>query len=94
MAALLPTLSGVMTAILIVLFAGIVAWAWSRRRRAAFDATARLPLYAPRTVHAVLDRKVSDVRLLPWKRASRTPDGSATATALLVVPKSIPRDKR
>lgn len=44
MAALLPTLSGVMTAILIVLFAGIVAWAWSGRRRAAFDATARLPL--------------------------------------------------
>ena len=44
MAALLPTLSGILTGILIVLFAGIVAWAWSARRRAAFDATARLPL--------------------------------------------------
>jgi cytochrome c oxidase cbb3-type subunit 4 len=41
---LLPTLSGILTAILILLFAGIVAWAWSSRRRAAFDATARLPL--------------------------------------------------
>ena len=44
MAALLPTLSGIVTGILILLFAGIVAWAWSRRRRAEFDATSRLPL--------------------------------------------------
>ena len=44
MAALLPTLSGIVTGILIVLFAGIVAWAWSSRRHATFDATARLPL--------------------------------------------------
>jgi cytochrome c oxidase cbb3-type subunit IV len=39
-----PTLSGILTGILILLFAGIVAWAWSGRRRAEFDATARLPL--------------------------------------------------
>jgi cytochrome c oxidase cbb3-type subunit 4 len=44
MSAILPTLSGVVTGILILLFLGIVAWAWSRRRRAEFDATARLPL--------------------------------------------------
>jgi len=44
MAAFLPTLSGIVTGILIVLFAGIVVWAWSRRRRADFDATSKLPL--------------------------------------------------
>ena len=49
MAALLPTLSGILTGILIVLFAGIVAWAWSARRRVAFDATARLPLEEDRS---------------------------------------------
>ncbi len=37
-------LSGVMTAVLIVTFVGIVLWAWSGRRRGSFDAAARLPL--------------------------------------------------
>ena len=44
MASLLPTLSGILTGILIVLFSGIVIWAWSSARRKAFDAAARLPL--------------------------------------------------
>jgi len=44
MANLLPTLSGILTGILIVLFSGIVIWAWSSARRKAFDAAARLPL--------------------------------------------------
>lgn len=37
-------ISGLLTALLIVLFAGIVVWAWSGARRKAFDAAARLPL--------------------------------------------------
>ena len=44
MASLLPTLSGILTGLLIVLFSGIVIWAWSSARRKAFDAAARLPL--------------------------------------------------
>jgi cytochrome c oxidase cbb3-type subunit 4 len=44
MANLLPTLRGILTGILIVLFTGIVIWAWSSARRKAFDAAARLPL--------------------------------------------------
>ena len=38
------TLSGVFTAVLIVLLAGIAAWAWSGKRAEAFDAAARAPL--------------------------------------------------
>jgi cytochrome c oxidase cbb3-type subunit IV len=37
-------LSGFMTAVLMLVFIGIVVWAWSNRRRAAFDAAAQLPL--------------------------------------------------
>lgn len=36
--------SGILTAILIVAFCGICVWAWSDRRRDAFDAAARLAL--------------------------------------------------
>ena len=38
------TLSGVFTAVLIVLLTGIAAWAWSGKRRESFDAAARAPL--------------------------------------------------
>jgi cytochrome c oxidase cbb3-type subunit 4 len=34
----------VITAVLFVLFIGIVWWAWSKGRRADFEAAARLPL--------------------------------------------------
>lgn len=37
-------ISGVMTAILLAAFLGVLAWAWSRRRRADFEAAARLAL--------------------------------------------------
>jgi cbb3-type cytochrome oxidase subunit 3 len=37
-------LSGVMTAVLMLAFIGIAAWAWSGKRRKSFDAAARLPL--------------------------------------------------
>jgi cytochrome c oxidase cbb3-type subunit IV len=37
-------ISGILTALLIVLFSGIAVWAWSGARRKAFDAAARLPL--------------------------------------------------
>jgi cytochrome c oxidase cbb3-type subunit 4 len=36
--------SGVITAVLLVLFIGGWIWAWSPRRKADFDAAARLPL--------------------------------------------------
>ena len=38
------TLSGIVTAILIVLFLGVCVWAWSPRRRHEFEAAARTPL--------------------------------------------------
>jgi cytochrome c oxidase cbb3-type subunit IV len=44
MNSLFGTLSGIVTGLLIVLFVGLVAWAWSSARRESFDASARLPL--------------------------------------------------
>ena len=41
---LFGTLSGIFTAVLIVLLTGIGLWAWSGKRRDAFDAAARAPL--------------------------------------------------
>ncbi len=38
------TFSGIMTAILIVVFLGIVFWAYSKRNKAAFDKMAHMPL--------------------------------------------------
>ncbi len=38
------TASGVMTAILIAVFIGIIAWAYSSKRRRDFEEAARLPL--------------------------------------------------
>ncbi|MFZ2237031.1 MAG: cbb3-type cytochrome c oxidase subunit 3 [Dokdonella sp.] len=37
-------LSGIITLILLVVFVGGWFWAWSPRRKADFDAAARLPL--------------------------------------------------
>lgn len=37
-------ISGIVTAILLVLFVGGWIWAWSPKRKASFDAAARLPL--------------------------------------------------
>ena len=36
--------SGLMTLFLIIVFLGIVLWAWSKRNKPAFDKMARLPL--------------------------------------------------
>jgi cytochrome c oxidase cbb3-type subunit 4 len=38
------TFRGVLTIILMLLFVGLVFWAYSRRRKKDFDAAARLPL--------------------------------------------------
>lgn len=38
-------LSGIVTAVLLIVFLGIVAWAWNHRRKADFEAAARLPLH-------------------------------------------------
>lgn len=38
------TLRGILTAVLMVAFIGMVFWAYSRKRKADFDEAARLPL--------------------------------------------------
>ena len=38
------TFRGLVTALLLVLFVWLIAWAWSRRRAPVFDAAARAPL--------------------------------------------------
>jgi cytochrome c oxidase cbb3-type subunit 4 len=38
------TCRGIITAVLLVLFVGLIAWAWSGARKDTFDAAARLPL--------------------------------------------------
>lgn len=38
------TFRGVITAVLMILFIGLVFWAYSRRRHEEFEAAARLPL--------------------------------------------------
>lgn len=38
------TLSGIVTAVLLLLFIGLTVWAYSAKRKASFDAAARLPL--------------------------------------------------
>jgi cytochrome c oxidase cbb3-type subunit IV len=40
----LNLLRGVATALAMLAFLSVVAWAWSRRRRDSFEAAARLPL--------------------------------------------------
>jgi cytochrome c oxidase cbb3-type subunit 4 len=44
-------LPGIITGLLIVLFLGGWAWAWSPRRKRAFDAAARLPLQEDATAN-------------------------------------------
>jgi len=39
-----PTLSGLVTLVLLVAFIGGWIWAWSSKRKPQFDAAARLPL--------------------------------------------------
>lgn len=43
------TFRGVITAVLMILFIGLVFWAYSRRRHEEFEAAARLPLADDRT---------------------------------------------
>jgi cytochrome c oxidase cbb3-type subunit IV len=38
------TMSSIMTVVMLAVFIGIVLWAWSGRRRADFEAAARVPL--------------------------------------------------
>lgn len=40
----LPTVRGVLTAILMLAFIGVVFWAWSSKRKQDFDEASRLPL--------------------------------------------------
>jgi cytochrome c oxidase cbb3-type subunit 4 len=45
--AIYSVLSSALTVIMFALFVGIVAWAWSRRRRQAFDDAANAPFALP-----------------------------------------------
>ena len=54
---LFGTLSGLFTGLLILIFVGLFAWAWSSRRRAAFDEAAALPLEEDTTRTARTDRE-------------------------------------
>jgi len=38
------TLRGLFTLVMLAAFAGVVAWAWSQKRKGDFDAAAQLPL--------------------------------------------------
>lgn len=40
----MPLVHGLWTAVLLVIFIGIVVWAWGRKRKRDFDEAARLPL--------------------------------------------------
>jgi cytochrome c oxidase cbb3-type subunit 4 len=40
----LPTLHSYWTIVVFVVFVGIVVWAWSGKRKQAFDEAARIPL--------------------------------------------------
>lgn len=35
---------GIVTGVLLLLFLGLIGWAWSRKRKSGFDAAAREPL--------------------------------------------------
>ena len=51
------TLSGVMTILAFVAFLGVVYWAFSAKRKADFDAAARLPLGDDQPTPAVKTNK-------------------------------------
>ena len=40
----ISTVHGLWTLVLLIVFVGIVLWAYSRKRKRAFDAAARIPL--------------------------------------------------
>ena len=53
----LGTLMGLVTLVFLVVFLGIVAWAYSSRRRADFDEAARLPFEGEAPTGAGKDRR-------------------------------------
>ena len=52
------TFRGLLTVVLMVLFVALVFWAYSHRRKADFDAAARLPLDGDSGSGASLERPV------------------------------------
>jgi len=44
MTELSANISGIMTALLLIMFVGICVWSWSSRRKPAFDEMSKLPL--------------------------------------------------
>lgn len=54
--------SSAMTVVMLVVFVGIVVWAWSKKRQAAFDEAARVPFEEEQT-----DGVDSDKPSPPWQ---------------------------
>ena len=55
-------LHGIWTAALLAVFAAIVVWAWSGRRKRDFEEAARLPLDEDAETDAEAERGVTDPR--------------------------------
>ena len=55
-------LHGLWTAAMIAIFAAIVAWAWSGRRKRDFDEAARLPLEEDEAQEAATDARTRGAR--------------------------------
>lgn len=50
-------LRGVITAVLFIAFCGVVLWAWSGKRKTAFDSAAQLPLQENEQAYVANDRQ-------------------------------------
>ena len=67
-------ISGIVTAILLAVFLGGTAWAYSGRRRAEFEAAARVPLEdLPSPANAAYDAACSEATLATSVAAERRP---------------------
>jgi len=53
----LATFHSIWTALLLIAFVGIVAWTWSGKRKATFDAAARMPLEDDATHDATVSKE-------------------------------------
>lgn len=53
-------IAGFITAVLLVLFIGITAWAWSKRNQTRFEEASRLPLEDDFNLRVNASRKKSD----------------------------------
>ena len=53
----LPTVRGLLTLILMLAFVGVVIWAWSSKRKQAFDEAANLPFADDKEHKATINKE-------------------------------------